>query len=270
MRYHLRTLLIVLAVFSAALNRCAAEDDRDAREQEVDSAQWGELEMRFVFDGDPPKPKLIANAFGAPLGVDESLLVNAKDRGIANVAVWLRHDSGSGELPVHPSYRKSAAKVVAVGIVGDALVPRVTTLRTTLEITITNADPHGHNILAHVFNNAPFNHLLHAGESIQGQFPKPEALPMRLGDVIHPWLEGYIHVSEHPYHAVSTANGTLLISNVPKGKWTFVVWHERAGYVKEAAVGRNPVKWERGVFHLDIRSGRNNLGEITLGPRIFN
>jgi hypothetical protein len=151
----------------------------------------------------------------------------------------------------------------------DALVPRVTMVRTTQRITVTNADPHGHNIRAHVFDNAPFNHLVLAGESIQTQFPKPESPPIRLDDVLHPWLTGYVHVGEHPYHAVSSANGKLLISNVPKGKWTFVVWHERAGYVKEAEVGGKPVKWDRGCLQLEIQSGRNDLGEVKLAPSIF-
>ena len=267
MRFHLRTLLILLALSPPAWNHCVAEDDRALHQQEVDPGQWGDLELRFVFDGDPPKPKAIA---GAPVAVDESLLVNSKDRGIANVAVWLRHDAGSSELPVHPRYRKTAAQDVAVGIVGDALVPRVAMVRTTQKITFINADPHGHNIRADAFDNASLNHLLPAGESTQVQFRKPEPLPMLLNDAIQPWLRGYIHVSEHPYHAVSNAKGELLIPNLPKGEWTFIVWHERAGYVKEAQVGGNPVKWERGRWHLDIQSGRNNPGEIKLAPGIFN
>jgi hypothetical protein len=252
--------LFPVAYNEKSFNLNAKEDDRSALEEEHDPAHWGNLEMRFVFDGVPPQP----------LAMDESLLVNPKDRGIANVAVWLRRDALTGVLPVHPSYRKLAAKDIAVGIVADALVPRVTMVQTTQKVMFTNADPHGHNIRAHVFNNTPFNHLLLAGESIERQFPKSESPPMRLDDAIKPGLSGYIHVYEHPYQGVSTANGKLRISNVPIGKWTFVVWHERAGYVKETEVGGKPVKWERGCVQLNIQLGENDLGEVKLSPKILN
>ena len=69
--------------------------------------EWGDLSMRFAYDGEPPRPqpiKLIKDAefCGGKQLVDESVLVNAGDHGLANVLVWLLNVDAA--LPVHPSY----------------------------------------------------------------------------------------------------------------------------------------------------------------------
>jgi hypothetical protein len=33
----------------------------------------------------------------------------------------------------------------------------------------------------------------------------------------------------HPFYAVSQANGTFTISNLPPGSYTLVAWHEKYG-----------------------------------------
>ena len=45
----------------------------------------------------------------------------------------------------------------------------------------------------------------------------------------HPWTRGYIAVFDHPYFAVTTANGDFELDSVPPGKYTLKVWHERLG-----------------------------------------
>lgn len=38
-------------------------------------------------------------------------------------------------------------------------------------------------------------------------------------------------MSDHPYVAVTDADGKFRIDNLPAGDHTFRVWHERCGYV---------------------------------------
>lgn len=47
----------------------------------------------------------------------------------------------------------------------------------------------------------------------------------------HPWTRGYIAVFDHPYFAVTTADGDFEIDSVPPGTYTLKVWHERLGTV---------------------------------------
>jgi hypothetical protein len=45
----------------------------------------------------------------------------------------------------------------------------------------------------------------------------------------HPWTRGYIAVFDHPYFAVTSANGAFAFDSIPPGKYTLRVWHERLG-----------------------------------------
>ncbi|MEK6234879.1 MAG: hypothetical protein N2C14_09215, partial [Planctomycetales bacterium] len=65
--------------------------DQTSSSEIVDDNVWGHLTGRFVYVGTPPKPKLIRappppNGPGALL--DESLLVNPKNGGVANIMIY--------------------------------------------------------------------------------------------------------------------------------------------------------------------------------------
>lgn len=44
---------------------------------------------------------------------------------------------------------------------------------------------------------------------------------------VHPEMEGYVVVLETPYYAVSAKDGSYSIKDVPAGKYTLKIWHER-------------------------------------------
>jgi hypothetical protein len=46
---------------------------------------------------------------------------------------------------------------------------------------------------------------------------------------VHGWMNAYVGVLEHPYFAVSKADGTFSIPNLPPGTYTLAAWHERLG-----------------------------------------
>src|SRR5262245_47192041 len=52
---------------------------------------------------------------------------------------------------------------------------------------------------------------------------------MRVGCDIHSWMVAWVGVETHPYYAVSGADGSFKIANVPPGKRTIRVWHEKFG-----------------------------------------
>jgi plastocyanin len=57
----------------------------------------------------------------------------------------------------------------------------------------------------------------------------------RAGDVIdivcdvHPWMHAYAVVHDHPYFAVTGADGTFAIRGVPPGTYTLEAWHPTLG-----------------------------------------
>jgi hypothetical protein len=46
---------------------------------------------------------------------------------------------------------------------------------------------------------------------------------------VHPWMTGYVAVTDHPFFAVTGDDGSFTIPNVPAGTYTIEAWHERFG-----------------------------------------
>lgn len=233
----------------------------------ADKSLWGDLVLRLVYDGDPPKPKKLPIGGGVVMD-SEQLLVNAKDRGVANMVIWLDRKPGQPPLRVHPSYAESAKAKVELATKGNAFVPHVALARTNQPIVISNADPHGCNVKAELFNNQSFNVLLKPGDTWDLNFQGRETTPTRLEDSCHSWMTGYLLVCDDPYAAISDQSGKLRIKDLPVGEWTFVVWHE-SGTMRKANLAGKDVEWQRGRVMLEIKPGENDLGEVKLPPGNF-
>jgi hypothetical protein len=231
-------------------------------------SRWGDLVLRLVYDGDPPKPKKIISDRGGAVMESERLLVNANDRGVANMMIWMDRKPGQPPLRVHASYAESAKAKVLIATKGKSFVPHVALARTNQTIEFSNPDPFGYNVKAELFNNKPFNSLLKAGDTWDLAFLKPETAPTKLEDSIHSWMSGYLLVRDDPYAAISDASGKLKIKRLPVGEWTFVVWHE-TGTMRKANLAGKDVEWKRGRVTLEIKPGENELGEIKLPPTNF-
>jgi galactose mutarotase-like enzyme len=46
---------------------------------------------------------------------------------------------------------------------------------------------------------------------------------------VHPWMNAYVGVMDHPYFAVSANGGAFELKNVPAGTYTVEAWHEKLG-----------------------------------------
>src|SRR5207248_1927486 len=66
-----------------------------------------------------------------------------------------------------------------------------------------------------------------------------ESGPIEYKCSIHPWMNGYVRIFDHPYYAVTDENGNFEIKNAPAGKWRMIVWQEKVGYLggKEGRFG---------------------------------
>lgn len=115
-------------------------------------------------------------------------------------------------------------------------VPHIFAVQTGQKITVRNSDPVMHNVHTpptassggQDFNMAQFANAADLNLS----FDKPENF-VRFKCDVHPWMFAYAVVVDHPYFAVSGADGTFKISNVPAGKYTVEALHRKGGTVTQ-------------------------------------
>jgi plastocyanin len=50
---------------------------------------------------------------------------------------------------------------------------------------------------------------------------------IRLFCDVHPWMECWIHVLDHPFHATTGPDGRFRIKGLPPGKYTIEAWHSK-------------------------------------------
>jgi hypothetical protein len=228
--------------------------------------QWGDLTATFLYKGNPPAPKKLQitkdeQFCGKHNVVDETLVVNEENKGIANVVVFL---ADSTKPKIHPDYDKPEVAKAEVKLDNEncRFEPRVVAMRNTQTLIIGNKDEVGHNTKADLFNNTPFNDLVPASGSIKKTFTKQEAMPGSISCSIHPWMNAYLLVREDPYFAVSDRNGKIEIKNLPAGEHTFVVWSNKL--LSNVAVDGKPTTWSRGRVKVNIKPGANSLGNVEI------
>ncbi len=236
-------------------------------------SRWGTLTGKFLYDGPAPeRPAINVNKdeeyCSKDNPFDESLLVNKENSGIANVVIRLEAKAGE-KISVHDSYSASASARVALDNKTCRFIPHVCLLRTTQTLVITNSDDVSHNTAAYLDRNDPFNEVTAARKSSEKQIARAERMPSKVNCSIHPWMAGWLVVSDHPYAAVSNADGSFEIANIPAGERTFQVWQEKGGWIRKGKRDGKPVEWKRGRVTLKIEPGMNSLGEIRLSPDAF-
>ena len=246
----------------------AADDSASDGSEEVSTEGWGHLKGKFLVKGAPEPKKISVTADVAFCGkftlVDESV-VAGPDGELANVVLMPYVKRGDAPPTPHDSYNDSAEATVVLDNQGCKFHPHVTLLRTTQTLLIKNSDEVGHNTKIDSPNN-PINPIVPPGQELEEKgFTEAERLPASTSCNIHPWMNAWLVVTESPYAAVSGENGEFMIENLPAGKHTFVVWHEKGGYVSDVSIGGKSESWSRGRVDIVIKDGETtDLGEVTI------
>lgn len=235
----------------------------------VSAADWGDLTAKFVLDGKAPTAKLIVpnkdqEICGKFKLVDEQLVVNPSNNGIANVVVFLYLARGVKPPAIHESYEKTANDPVVLDNKNCRFEPHIVALRTGQPLQVGNSDSVGHNTNITTLNNVGQNVIVPTGTNMKMTFAAPENNVSPIACNIHPWMKAYAVIKDHPYVGISDADGNVTIKNLPAGKWTFQLWQEAIGYVDTAKQDNKPVKWMRGRVEVEIKKGMNTLGEIKI------
>ncbi|MBC8352233.1 MAG: methylamine utilization protein [Planctomycetes bacterium] len=234
------------------------------------AAEWGDLKLTFVYDGTAPVATSISvnkdPQYCGPFGlVDEQLVVNKENGGIANVIAYIYTRTGP-KPAVHPDYAATANAKVVLDNKKCRFEPHVALLRTSQTLVLKNTDAVGHNTNYSTFSNPPQNILIPSSGQVEKKLTLAERLPAKVACNIHPWMTAWLVVQDTPYAAVSNKNGELVIKNLPVGKWTFQFWQESGGYVASVKQDGKATEWKRGRVEITIEPGMNDLGEIKYKP----
>jgi plastocyanin len=162
-------------------------------------------------------------------------------KGLANVLVQVK----SGLPDVEFAAAEPEVTFTQSGCLYD---PHVVIIRVGQTVKILNPDGTLHNV--HVFGkvNQEFNQAMPKfQEEIERVFDKVEADPFAIKCDVHPWMNAFGVVLDHPYAAVTAADGTFSIPNLPAGTYQVEVWHELLGsQTREVTVA------EGGTATLDV------------------
>lgn len=149
---------------------------------------------------------------------EPATVANAK--GVSNAVVWIAGVTTGKDLPVEKRAELSSERC--------ALDPRVQAVTTGTTVNVFNEDRLIHRL---VFIGGVHDTLTKMPFFNGGQVVASERLAKKPGIVevrctLHPWTRGYIAVFDHPYFAVTDANGAFTIDSLAPGSYTMMVWHE--------------------------------------------
>lgn len=178
------------------------------------------------FDGKQVKPKSIrmsADAFCDKAHADkpatEQRYVFGDNNTLQNVFVYISKGLEGKTFPA-PTAKATLDQS------GCQYSPHVSGVVVGQELDILNSDSTLHNINCQPRNNSSFNEGMPVkGMVITKKFTKPEMkVPVKCD--VHPWMNAYIHVMEHPFFAVTQQDGSFTIKGLPAGTYELSVWHE--------------------------------------------
>jgi plastocyanin len=168
-------------------------------------------------DQDPDCARLHKNG-----RVTEDAVAVSSAGALANVFVYLQ--SGLEGKKFEP-----VAAPVTIDQNGCWFRPRVLGIQTGQTLNVTNSDPVTHNIHPIAQVNREWNQSQASGDPpLKRRFARQETMiPVKCN--IHRWMHAYIGVVDHPYFAVTGADGSFEIRNVPPGTYTLAAWQETLG-----------------------------------------
>ena len=245
-----------------------ASDSAADSGEEISTEGWGNLKGKFLVTGAPEPAKISVTADVAYCGtftlVQESVVAGPNGE-LANVVLMPFVQRGDSPLKKHESYANSADEPVVINNKGCRFEPHVALMQAGQTLIIENSDTVGHNTKIDSPNN-PINPIIPPGQKLEEKgFTKAERLPVGASCSIHPWMNGWLVVTDSPYMAASGENGEFLIENLPAGKHTFTVWHEKGGYISDVNIDGAKTSWSRGRVEVVIKDGETtDLGEVTI------
>ena len=171
-----------------------------------------------------------------PVTMDADPQCAAKHQGpVPNQVLWLGDGNTMGNVYVQvksglPQKEWTAPTEPAViDQEGCIYHPHVMGVMAGQPLVFLNSDQLLHNVHGLPEQNREFNLGMPATvERSEVELGTPEPVfPVKCD--VHPWMQAYVAVMDHPYFATTDADGRFEIRNLPAGTYEIEAWHERLG-----------------------------------------
>jgi hypothetical protein len=204
-------------------------------------AAWGEVTGQVVYGGDsiPELKKLEVtkdqeHCLGMGPILSEEWVVNPKNKGVRWVFVWLgpADPKSKVKLPIHPDLKDLKDKSVILDQPTCQFIPHALALREGQVLVTMNSAKIAHNVHWTGFptKNPGGNVIVPPGGKHEVTDLRADTRPIKVVCDIHGWMNANLRVYDHPYFALTDANGNFTIPKAPVGDYRITVWHEGAGW----------------------------------------
>ena len=200
----------------------------------VDVADAGRIGGTITIGGDIPADTIVRPTSDVPTCGAEVTdgTIEHDGASLAGAVVWLEGIRAGKPLPFVRRY-----DVINEGCL---IAPRIQAAIVGGTLNIRSLDPVTHR--TRLIRQGVAKPVALVSETDEGQVvPLDHALEvagqLEVRCDVHPWTRGFIAVFDHPYFAVTAANGSFAFDSVPPGTYRLHVWHERLGSsVKDVTV----------------------------------
>lgn len=197
----------------------------------VSAAGEGKITGMVKFNGTPPHmkgidmskdPYCVKAHADAPVHLEN--VVVSSGGGLENVVLYISEGlpaSAQSEVPTQiPVFDQK----------GCMYTPHVLAMDVNQKFKVVTSDNTTHNIHPlpnPMTGNIPWNQSQPPGAApVEKSWKAAEFIPVQCN--IHPWMHGWFAVVKGPY-AMTDANGSYTINNVPPGSYTVTAWQEDLG-----------------------------------------
>ena len=188
------------------------------------------------FEGKKPRVRAIdmsgadakcAEANGGKRLKPDTVIIN-KNGTLRNAFVWVKSGLEGKTFPMPEGDAMLDQK-------GGRYTPHVQGMRKGQSLAIKTSDPTAHNVHGYAKVNRSFNRSQPAGAGdVSIRMRRDESSPpMKIKCDIHPWMNAYVAVVDHPYYAVTGEDGSFTLADLPAGTYIVEVWHEKYGVMEE-------------------------------------
>lgn len=207
-------------------------------------AGFGTLVGTVTFDGAfSERPPLVAmNDAGARDAAvcaaqtipDESLVVNATSKGIANVVIYL----AKAPTAIKPELKAVPSEPAVFDQKGCKFLPHVLPIRVGQVLRVKSQDAISHNTHTFPSRNPQLNGAISPNDrvGVPYTYTKAENDPVQVVCDLHTWMKAYHFPVDHPYIDVTDENGKFRIEGLPAGKHSFKVWQERSKLLETISI----------------------------------